>query len=396
MRFVSRLHVCAALAIFTILYITWINPAGFETVHTVWRGSAHRIVVFGNDWSDTGSYRVSSSVLSAIVARDADRGDLWVETLCKELKCDTIDNFAHSVPIVANEAQTGALVDSAVFAEVIGSESNRSAAMSFDFKAQVEQFVTYNKERRVIPQRLRKEGEWTFFAVYFGLWDLLEYSTLEKSIAMYAIDKSITSLFRQLDVLAADAPFPPKVVIPKMIDVSFLPRFQMKKKAMREAQFAETQHRLIFLWSYWNLVLHRTAKNWKNGIVYIPEANEAIMQEVRAKQLHSKQLSDAFGVGKQAPLFEHIEQPCLASQRDSAGSLQASDIQKCSTPAEHLFWDEVQLSGPAHALIGNQAVSLIRGNQSVDWEQQTQGSDDKEKQEKQKTEHFTLKFPPGY
>lgn len=242
------------------------------------------------------------------------------------------------MPIVANEAQTGALVDSAVFAEVIGSESNRSAAMSFDFKAQVEQFVTYNKERRVIPQRLRKEGEWTFFAVYFGLWDLLEYSTLEKSIAMYAIDKSITSLFRQLDVLAADAPFPPKVVIPKMIDVSFLPRFQMKKKAMREAQFAETQHRLIFLWSYWNLVLHRTAKNWKNGIVYIPEANEAIMQEVRAKQLHSKQLSDAFGVGKQAPLFEHIEQPCLASQRDSAGSLQASDIQKCSTPAEHLFW----------------------------------------------------------
>jgi hypothetical protein len=70
----------------------------------------------------------------------------------------------------------------------------------------------------------------------------------------------------------------------------------------------------------------------------MPEANEAIMQEVRAKQLHSNQLSDAFGVGKQAPLFEHIEQPCLASQRGSAGSLQASDVQKCSTPAEHLFW----------------------------------------------------------
>ncbi|EUC48227.1 hypothetical protein COCMIDRAFT_87821 [Bipolaris oryzae ATCC 44560] len=396
MRFVSRLHVCAALAIFTILYITWMDSAGFEeTVHTVWRGSAHRIVVFGNDWSDTGSYRVSSPALSSIVARDADRGDLWVETLCKELECDTIDNFAHSVPIAADGAQTDALLDAAVYEDAMGSESNDSAVMSFDFKAQVEQFVTYNKGRRLIPQRLRKEDEWTFFAVYFGLWDLLEYSTLEKSVAMYAIDKSITSLFRQLDVLAADAPFPPKVIIPKMIDVSFLPRFQMKKKAMHEAQFAETQHRLIFLWSYWNLVLHRTANNWKNGIVYMPEANEAIMQEVRAKQLHSKQLSDAFGVGKQAPLFEHIEQPCLASQRGSAGSLQASDVQKCSTPAEHLFWDDVQLSGPAHALIGNQAVSLIRGNQSVGREQQTQGSDNKEKPEKQEAEHFTLKFPPG-
>ena len=86
MRFFSRLHVCAALAILMILYFTWVHSADFEdTVHTVWRGSAHRIVVFGNDWSDTGSYRVSSPVLSAVVARDADRGDLWVETLCKEV-----------------------------------------------------------------------------------------------------------------------------------------------------------------------------------------------------------------------------------------------------------------------------------------------------------------------
>lgn len=86
MRFVSRLCACAALTISTILYVTWMNSAGFEEiVNTVWRGSAHRIVVFGNDWSDTGNYRVSSPALSAIVARDADRGDLWVETLCKEV-----------------------------------------------------------------------------------------------------------------------------------------------------------------------------------------------------------------------------------------------------------------------------------------------------------------------
>jgi hypothetical protein len=230
------------------------------------------------------------------------------------------------------------VVDAEVYAEAKGTTSNGSAVISFDFKTQVEHYITYNKGRRLIPQRLRKEDEWTFFTVYFGLWDLLEYSTLEKSAAMSAIDKSITSLFRQLDVLAADAAFPPKVVIPNMIDVSFLPRFQMKKKAMREAQFAESQHQLIFLWAYWNLVLHRTATQWKNGVVFMPEANEVIMQEVRAKQLHSKQLSDAFGVGKQAPLFEHIEQPCLALQRGTADNPQASDVQKCSAPTEHLFW----------------------------------------------------------
>ena len=98
MRFVSRLHECAALAIFTILCFTWLhsNDLG-KTVHT-WSGSAHRIVVFGNDWSDTGSYRIASPGLSAIVARDADRGDLWVETLCKEASDHHVLGGTHSDP----------------------------------------------------------------------------------------------------------------------------------------------------------------------------------------------------------------------------------------------------------------------------------------------------------
>ena len=255
-----------------------------------------------------------------------------------QLKCDAIDNFARSFPPANDGTQTGAVVDADVYMEVKGAASNSSAATSLDFKTQVEQYIAYNQRRRRIPQRLRQEDEWTYFTVFFGLWDLLEYSALEKNVAMSAIDKSITSLFRQLDVLAADAGSPPTVIIPKMIDVSFLPVFQMMKKDLQDAQFAETQHRLIFLWSYWNLVLHRTATQWKNGVVYMPEANELIMQEVRAKQLHSKHISDAFGVGKQAPLFEHIEQPCLALPRDSAGNLQTARVQKCSAPAEHLFW----------------------------------------------------------
>jgi hypothetical protein len=202
----------------------------------------------------------------------------------------------------------------------------------------MEQYVAYDKGRRVIPQRLRKGDEWTFFTVFFGLWDLLEYSTLEKGVAMSAIDKGIEALFRNLDVLAEHAAYPPKIVIPKMIDASFLPQFQLLKKAMREADFAVTQHRMVFLWAYWNTVLLRTASQWKNGTIYMPGPNDLIMDEVRAKQLHSRQISDAAGVGKQAPLFENIEKPCLASQRGSATDLEAANLQKCSAPAEHLFW----------------------------------------------------------
>jgi len=394
MRFFSRLHVCAALAILMILYFTWVHSADFEdTVHTVWRGSAHRIVVFGNDWSDTGSYRVSSPVLSAVVARDADRGDLWVETLCKELACDTIDNFAHSKPAAA--AHIGSLVDADVHSEAKDAGSNETTVTPFDFKTQVEQYITYDKGRRVIPQSLRKGDEWTFFTVFFGLWDLLEYSTLEKAAAMSAVDKSIASLFLNLDVLAEHTANPPKVVMPKMIDASFLPQFQLQKKAMREADFAVTQHRMVFLWSYWDTVLVRTASQWNKGAIYMPGPHDLIMEEVRAKQLYSKQISDAAGVGKQAPLFEQIEQPCLVPQRSGATDLQTSDVQKCSVPAAHLFWDNVQLSGPAHELIGKQAASLVRGNQTVN-EREMQSSDNNEKPKEQEEQNFNLKFPPGF
>ncbi|KAI4712220.1 hypothetical protein J4E89_002486 [Alternaria sp. Ai002NY15] len=379
MRFFSRLHLCAALAILMILYFTWVHSANFEdTVHTVWRGNAHRIVVFGNDWSDTGSYRVSSPVLSAVVARDADRGDLWVETLCKELACDTIDNFAHSKPAAA--AHIGSLVDANVHTETKGAGNNETTVTSFDFKTQMEQYVAYDKGRRVIPERLRKGDEWTFFTVFFGLWDLLEYSTLEKPVAMSAVDKSIESLFHSLDILAEHAAHPPNVVIPKMIDASFLPQFQVQKKAMREADFAVTQHRMVFLWSYWNTVLVRKAAKWKNGAIYMPEPNAIIMNEVRAKQLHSRQISDATGVGAQAPLFAHVDTPCLDAVRGSG-------LVKCSAPTEHLF------CGPAHELIGKHAANLVRGNRSINAVREK--TEEEKKQENERVQ-FKLKFPPGY
>ncbi|KAE8845843.1 hypothetical protein PTNB85_01824 [Pyrenophora teres f. teres] len=356
MRFVSRLHACAALAFLTILYFTWLrsNDIG-TTVHT-WRGSVHRIV----------------------------------------LGCDTIDNFAHSVPDAVGGVQTGALVDAGVHAEAKGAKSNNSAVLPFDFKTQVEYFITYNKGRRIIPQRFRKMDQWTYFTVFFGLWDLLEYSGVEKRIGMAAIEKSIDALFRELDILAQHTIFPPKVIIPKMIDVTFLPVFQSRKKALREAAFAEAQHQLVFLHSYWNTVLVQAASRWKNGTIYMPEPNELIMQEVRVQQLYMRQISDAAGVGKQAPLFEYVEQPCLASQRSNAIALQVADIHKCSAPAKHLFWDDIQLSGPAHELIGKQAALLVRGNLSVDVQQGLRASDKGKKADIEEERRFKLEFPPGY
>jgi hypothetical protein len=59
---------------------------GFESaMHKYSISTTLRIVVFGDDWSDTGSYRTVPPPYLGVAARDAARGDLWAETLCKRV-----------------------------------------------------------------------------------------------------------------------------------------------------------------------------------------------------------------------------------------------------------------------------------------------------------------------
>jgi hypothetical protein len=87
MRFLPRLlHAGAAAAILIILYLVWLQHDHLgHSIHEAWDGQAHRIVIFGDDWSDTGKYRVSPPSKAQAVTRDPDRGDVWTETLCKEV-----------------------------------------------------------------------------------------------------------------------------------------------------------------------------------------------------------------------------------------------------------------------------------------------------------------------
>lgn len=64
-------------------------------IYSAWRGPTYRIVVFGDDWSDTGSYRISPPPLLSNTVRDPDRGTTWTEVLCKEasLNTDWVNNY---------------------------------------------------------------------------------------------------------------------------------------------------------------------------------------------------------------------------------------------------------------------------------------------------------------
>ncbi|KAF1929265.1 uncharacterized protein M421DRAFT_100396 [Didymella exigua CBS 183.55] len=402
MRFLPRLlHAGAAAAILIVLYFVWLQHDHLgHNIHEAWEGTAHRIVVFGDDWSDTGKYRVSPPSKAQAVIRDSDRGDVWTETLCKELACDFIDNFARSMAPHTDAATVGSLIDSDIRAQAVpvtDNNNNYTQAM-FDFKTQVQQFLEYEKmKHRVgVPERLRKVDEWTIFTVSFGLWDLLEYSALEKEYALKAIDNSIEGLFENLDLLAKHVAAPMKIVAPKLIDVTFLPRFQSRRNMDKE-HFAEDQHHLVFLWTYWNTALSRTASQWNHGEIFMPNPNNLITDQVRAKQLYSKNLSDASGMGKQAPLFDYVEEPCVRSTADvSAETLQAVGVEKCFDASKHLFWDDVHLSGPAHQLIGKAAASLLRGNHIVNVGAVAQGSNNGEKASGKETPSFKLNVPRRY
>jgi hypothetical protein len=87
MRPLSKLHICAAAVIVVILYFLYKQRSiGFGTaIHSAWKGTAHRFVIFGDDWSDTGTYRVPPPPYLKAAGRDPARGELWTETLCKEV-----------------------------------------------------------------------------------------------------------------------------------------------------------------------------------------------------------------------------------------------------------------------------------------------------------------------
>jgi hypothetical protein len=229
----------------------------------------------------------------------------------------------------------GSVIDSDILANLTTGKRKGTLAL-FDFKTQVQQFIKFEKEKPYTQRHSRKGSEWTIFTVFFGVWDLLEYSTLEQDDALRAINHSIEELFHNLELLADHIEGPLKVVIPKLMDITFLPHFADKKTSASDA-FAQDQHQSVFLWAYWNTVLSDTAVEWERGDLYIPDLNGIIMHEVRAKQLYSTHVSDATGRGKQVPLFDEVERPCLTLKGDNS-NLQAADVEKCFNPTRHLFW----------------------------------------------------------
>lgn len=254
-----------------------------------------------------------------------------------QLKCDTVENYARSVPAQPKANDTiGSMVNADIFANATNKAKDELSVL-FDFKAQVQQFINHEKNRKQLPAGLRQSDQWTVITILFGIWDLLAFSSLETMQAVETIDRSVAELMRNLDILVDHVEGPLKVVVPSVLDVTFLPRF-FKRKNESSAMYAMDHHQAVFMWNHWNTALSKALVNWDRGDLSMPDLHGIVMDQVRNHQLYYNQISDADGFGTQAPLFHDVEQPCQMLNTSHTSDLQAAAVETCADPTRHLFW----------------------------------------------------------
>ncbi|KAK7548628.1 hypothetical protein IWX49DRAFT_589701 [Phyllosticta citricarpa] len=359
MRFLSRCSVIIALAVTIILYLGWVIPSTrqYTQFQKSWSGSVRRIVTFGDSWSDTGRYILNGPPPGYEPIRHPASGPVWPEALCQEILCDSIDNYARSLPPQVTQYYTdtvGAVLDNAVFQNATASHNFTDFALR-DLQQQVRDFVKMEGAKRMWP--IQPPKEWTLFTVWFGVNDIFHYSKLERDVAKFAINKSIDHLFRQLNIIHEWMRGPILVVLPKAVNVTHLPRFNME--TIDEVD--TTRHRMaIDMASYWNYKLESRARNWMGGHVFLVESDKFMETQVRAKQMYGPP-----SVRKRALDFRDVSTACrtlVYPQSQDEDSVQELGVleQVCEDPGQHLFWDDFHLSGKAHEFLGQQAGRLVK------------------------------------
>ncbi|KAF2089626.1 hypothetical protein K490DRAFT_21256, partial [Saccharata proteae CBS 121410] len=360
MRFLSRCSAVVAIAVTLILYIGWVAPSTrqYTQIQKAWQGSVRRLVVFGDSWSDTGRYILNGPPPGFEPIRHPLSGPVWTEALCGELLCDSIDNYARSLPPKIAEYYTEtveAVLDNAVFANATSSHNFTDFALR-DLQQQVRDFVKLEGFKRMAPVRPPKE--WTLFTIWFGISDVFHYSKLEPEVARFGIAKSIRHLFRQLNIIAEWMEAPILVILPQVVNVTALPRFNMEALESQDPNRAQNARNLA---TYWNEELARTSREWTNGHIFLLDAGDMLEGAISAKQAYGSP-----SARKRTPPFMDVTSPCRVlkypQNMDEDASVEQLQIEEqvCEEPDSYLFWDDFHLSGKAHRMLGEKAGQLVK------------------------------------
>lgn len=259
------------------------------------------------------------------------------------MKCDTLLNFARTAANATGH-DGGVVVDNNIYANATSQNGGEPSVLLPDLKDQLDEWLAYETQLGSA-----ESDEEFIFALTIGTWDIWRYATLDLRAAQDAISNSISVLFTQLDLLAQSFDEPIQIVLPRLWDLSFTPRFRSlaDDRSSQPNRFSEVQHKLIYLIQYWNTVLIQYAANWEHGRLYLPDWNSWLSDQIRAVQMDRLGIPDALKLQTEAPAFKDVANPCTSSlvpadvpSRDSAT---AETQLSCQSPRQHLFWSDTRI-----------------------------------------------------
>lgn len=359
MRLFTRFTGVVGICLCSIIYLTYYHPP--STVKTelknAWSEAPRRLIVFGDSWSDNGKYPIDPPPKIMVPSRDQTQGQVWTEWLCLaasafrcacmglewltviQIKCNHHDNFARSLPSVWTPDYRGVVVDSGVLNKTLASEPDATPLP--DFKAQVDQWLRFEKKQYTSSRMREKEKKGTIFTVWFSLWDLWYYSKKTSDEGSKAISQSMDSLFEQLARIADTWPSDVKIIIPEAMDPTFLPGWQIKRTGpLGSDRTADDQRNAVQLVQQWNAALDKRASDWKKGQIYIYNTNDWMLDQVREAQLVIGDMADHNGLGQNGSPWDEVEFGCIGSvQHDHfVSNITKGEVSRCSSPEKYLFW----------------------------------------------------------
>jgi hypothetical protein len=333
----------------TCLYFSWVYPSLHVPIriYKAWHGSQRRIIVFGDSFSDTGTYAIYPPDVDLIPIRDPDEGKRWTEVLCDEIVCDSLENFARSWPYPEGNPRFGAVIHNDLYRGAT-LEANvtylTDEQLLPDLGLQVQQWIKCEQKRNYHDA---EEDDEIVFTVFFGSWDVWQFALLNRENAQAAITESINWLFNQLDIIAAHSPSQARFVVPEVWDMTFTPRFRRSLTSQERAAFLSQEgHKLVWMIKFWNLELIQRARTWENGEIYVPDTDGWLVQKIRHQQLFNLGITNSTGVGVGAPEFVDVSNPCLRASHIPPNETSDSSadetvvIHPCEAPEKYLFWSD--------------------------------------------------------
>lgn len=256
-----------------------------------------------------------------------------------QIGCGHHDNFARSMPASWSSGYISPVIDSSLL-DNISAFQNEAAQPLADLRTQVAHWIRFERERSSVGRHdFQREG--AIFVIWFSLWDLWYFSKGTKDEASEAVDRTMDTLFEQLDVIAEHSASRMKVIVPEAIDPTFLPGWRaMRTGPFGSDQKADDQRNAVRLVKQWNAALDDRAATWEKGDLYISGIHEWLLDQLREQQLIVGKVSDSNGLGTNGSPWINVQSGCVVTTNDLSPELEEAPrgVDRCPEPNKYLFW----------------------------------------------------------